>query len=191
MKKLLISLLISSVSSAVLAKLPVPTDEAKAKAAEVAAKTAWSGKVDIYLLCKSQDKVAASYYKTAMATGKDTKPAVATPPCVDVGAFAYVPVDAAATKPLEAAGAHSPPATAAGPPNTKIPDAVINPGNKPAVPPDKKVVDAGKPVEVTKPLEAAGAHSPPATAASPPNTKIPDAVINPGNKAAVTPAKKV
>ena len=192
-KKLLTFLLVTSLSSVVLAKLPAPNDEAKAKAAEVAAKTAWSGKGDIYLLCKSQDKVAASYYKTAMAAGKDTKPAVATPPCVDAGVFAYVPVEAAkpveATKPLEAAGAHSPPATAAGPPNTKIPDAVINPGNKAATPPDKKVVEAARPVEATKPLEAAGAHSPPATAASPPNTKIPDAVINPGNKAATPPAK--
>ena len=181
MKKLLISLLATSISSVVLAKLPAPSDEAKAKAAEIAAKTAWSGKVDIYLLCKSQDKVAASYYKTAMGTGKDIKPAVPTPPCADPGAFAYVPVEAA--KPLEAAGAHSPPATAASPPNPQVPDAVINPGNKAATSPAKKVV------ETAKPLEAAGAHSPPATAASPPNTKIPDAVINPGNKAATPSAK--
>ena len=137
MKKLLIFLLVTSISSVALAKLPAPSDEAKAKAAEIAAKTAWSGKADIYLLCKSQDKVAVSYYKTAMATGKDTKPAVATPPCADPGVFAYVPVEA--VKPLEAAGAHSPPATAAGPPNTKIPDAVINPGNKAVTPPAKKV----------------------------------------------------
>ena len=149
MKKLLISLLATFISSVVLAKLPAPNDEAKAKAAEVAAKTAWSGKVDNYLLCKSQDKVAASYYKTAMAAGKDTKPAVATSPCVDPGAFAYVSVDAA------------------------------KPG------------DTTKPVEVTKPLEAAGAHSPPTTAASPPSTKAPDSVINPGNKAETPPSKKI
>ena len=195
MKKLLISLLVSSVSSVVFAKLPAPSDEAKAKAAEIAAKAAWSGKVDIYLLCKSQDKVAASYYKTAMATGKDIKPAVATPPCADPGVFAYVPVEAVkpveAPKPLEAAGAHSPPTTAASPPNTKIPESVISPGNKPATPEAKKVIGAAKPVEAPKPLEAAGAHSPPATAASPPNTKIPDAVINPGNKPATPEAKKV
>ena len=143
MKKLLIFLLVTLASSVVLAKLPAPSDEAKAKAAEVAAKTAWSGKVDNYLLCKSQDKVAASYYKTAMAIGKDTKPAAATPLCADPGAFAYVPTEAAkpveVTKPLEAAGAHSPPATAASPPNTRVPDAVINPGNKAAAPPAKKI----------------------------------------------------
>lgn len=143
MKKFLISLLVATVSSVALAKLPAPSEEAKAKAAEAAAKTAWSGKVDNYLLCKSQDKVAARYYKTAVASGKETKPAAATPPCADPGVFAYVPPEAAKpvepAKPLEAAGAHSPPATAASPPNTKAPDAVINPGNKVATPPAKKV----------------------------------------------------
>lgn len=73
------------------AKLPAPSEEAKAKAAETAAKSAWTAKVEGYLLCKSQDKTAAHYYKTAKAT----KPAVATPPCADPGAFVYpLPVDA-------------------------------------------------------------------------------------------------
>ena len=148
MKKFLIFPLLAFASCMALAKLPALSDEAKTKAAEAAAKSNWAGKVDNYLLCKSQDKVAASYYKTAIASGKDIKPAVATPPCADPGVFAYVPVEAAkpgdaakpveAAKPLEAAGAHSPPATAASPPNTKIPDAVINPGNKPATPEAKK-----------------------------------------------------
>ena len=125
MKKLLISLLVTCASSMALAKLPALTDEAKAKAAEAAAKTAWTGKMDNYLLCKSQDKVAASYYKTAKATGKDTKPAAAIPPCADPGTFVYLPAEAA--KPIEAAGAHSPAATAASPPSTKVPDAVVTP----------------------------------------------------------------
>jgi hypothetical protein len=137
MKKLLISVLIMGAASAVLAKLPALSDEAKAKAAEAAAKSAWAGKVDNYLLCKSQDKVAASYYKTAKATGKDAKPAAATPPCADPGAFVYVPPEPA--KPIEAAGAHSPTATAASPPSTKAPDATVNPATKPGAAPAKKV----------------------------------------------------
>ena len=92
-------------STAAMAKLPALSDEAKAKAAETAAKAAWVGKTDNYLLCKSQDKVAASYYKTAMSTGKPTKTAATVPPCADPGAFAYVPPEA--VKPIEAAGAHS------------------------------------------------------------------------------------
>lgn len=116
-------------STAVLAKLPALSDEAKAKAAETAAKAAWNGKMDNYLLCKSQDKVAGSYYKTAMAAGKPTKPAATVAPCADPGAFAYVPVEAA--KPIEAAGAHSPTATAASPPSGKQTDAAVNPVKKP------------------------------------------------------------
>ena len=129
MKKLLIATLLAGVSVASLAKLPAVSDEAKAKAAEAAAKAAWAGKVDNYLLCKSADKVAASYFMTAKAAGKDTKPPTATPPCADPGAFAYTPPEAA--KPIEAAGAHSPAATAASPPSSKQPDAVINPAKKP------------------------------------------------------------
>ncbi|MEO6291398.1 MAG: hypothetical protein ABIO88_02115, partial [Burkholderiaceae bacterium] len=70
------AVLVSLTATAAFAKLPAVSDEAKAKAAEAAAKTAWSAKVDAYLSCKSQDKVAAHYYKTAKAAGKETKPAV-------------------------------------------------------------------------------------------------------------------
>ncbi len=93
MKKFLVAGLLLSASVLVTAKIPAPVldDAAKAKAAETAAKTAWSGKVDSYQLCKSQDKAAAAYYKTAKATGKPTKPAAATPPCADPGPFVYKP----------------------------------------------------------------------------------------------------
>ncbi len=130
MKKILITVCLAGLPLLSLAKLPAPvlTDEAKAKAAEAAAKTAWAGKVDTFQLCKAQDKVAASYFKTAKAAGKETKPAAAVPPCGDPGPFAYVPVEA---KPIEAAGAHSPSATATSPPSTKQPDAVVNPAKKP------------------------------------------------------------
>ena len=128
MKTVLISMLALAVSSAALAKLPALSDEAKAKAAEAAAKTAWAGKVDSYQLCKSQDKVAAAYFKSAKSTGKEAKPAPAMPACADPGAFVYAPAEAA--KPIEAAGAHSPATTAASPPSTKQPDAVVNPAKK-------------------------------------------------------------
>ncbi|MES2360639.1 MAG: hypothetical protein V4646_02425 [Pseudomonadota bacterium] len=128
MKKILITVCLAGMSLLALAKLPALSDDAKAKAAEAAAKAAWAGKVDAYQLCKSQDKVAASYYKSAKAAGKDTKPAAATPACADPGAFAYTPPEAA--KPLEAAGAHSPAATATSPPSGKQTDAVVNPASK-------------------------------------------------------------
>lgn len=127
MKKLLILSLLAAASAASLAKLPALSDEAKAKAAEAAAKTAWTGKVEAYQLCKSQDKVAASYYKTAKAAGKETKPPAAAPACADPGPFAYTPPEA---KPVEASGAHSPAGNAASPPSTRQPDAVGNPAKK-------------------------------------------------------------
>ena len=97
------------------AKLPTPSDEAKAKAAETAAKTAWTEKVSAYQLCKVQDKKAAAYLANAKKAGKEVKPTAGTPPCTDPGAFAYTPPEA---KPLEASGAHSPAGTAVTPPST-------------------------------------------------------------------------
>jgi hypothetical protein len=78
-------------STLALAKLPAPGDEAKAKAAEAAAKTSWSNQVANFQLCKSMNQVAASYVAQARKTGQETKPAVATPPCADPGPFVYVP----------------------------------------------------------------------------------------------------
>jgi hypothetical protein len=129
MKKLIAASLLITVSALATAKLPPPSEEVKAKAAQAAAKAAWDGKVDAYLSCKAQDKVAAHYYKTAKAAGKDTKPATATPPCTEPGAFSYTPPELA--KPLEESGAHSPAATATSPPSTKTPAAAIAPAKKP------------------------------------------------------------
>ena len=129
MKTVLIAAVLLSASSLTLAKLPALSAEAKAKADEAAAKAAWATKVETYQLCQWQDKVAASYYKSAQTAGKETKPPTATPPCGDPGAFAYVAPQS--PKPLEAAGAHSPPDTAVAPPSSKVPDSVMNPMKKP------------------------------------------------------------
>ena len=60
----LLALSLLGVSSlAGVAKLPPPSDEAKAKAAEAAAKAAHGGKVAAYKLCQAMDKVAARYYR--------------------------------------------------------------------------------------------------------------------------------
>jgi hypothetical protein len=110
MNKSLISLatllLASLFSVSALAKLPAPSDEAKAKAAEAAAKTAHGNKVADFQLCKSREKVAAHYYKTAKASGKETNPPVATPACADPGPFvAAAPAAPAAVAAAPAAGA--------------------------------------------------------------------------------------
>ena len=110
MKKTFISMatlvLASLFSVSAMAKLPALSDEAKAKAAEAAAKTAHGNKVADFQLCKSREKVAAHYYKTAKASGKPTNPPVATPPCVDPGAYvAAAPAAPAAVAAAPAAGA--------------------------------------------------------------------------------------
>lgn len=92
MKKIIIAFGLMALGTSVFAKLPPPSDEAKAKAAEAAAKTAHNGKMDNYLLCKSQDKVAAHVQRTNKA--KAGKPA-ATPTCADPGKFVYTPPEAA------------------------------------------------------------------------------------------------
>ena len=112
--KLLATLLVG-LSASAFAKLPPPNDEAKAKAAEAAAKTAHTAKADGYLLCKSQDKVAAHVQRTNKA--KAGKP-VATPPCADPGKFVYTPPEAtptAAVAPAAAPAATTPAAPAAAP----------------------------------------------------------------------------
>ena len=111
MKTLCAAAVLAVVSSLASAKLPAPSDEAKAKTAEAAAKTAWAGKVDGYKLCLSQDKVVAHYKKVPVV--KEVKApakaasAVASAPvgCVDPGPFVYTPVVAA---PAGAASAVAP-----------------------------------------------------------------------------------
>lgn len=98
------------VSAPVLAKLPPLSDDAKAKAAEAAAKTAHGNKVADFQLCKSREKTAAHYFRTAKAAGKETKPAMETPACVDPGPY----VAASAPAPA-AAPASAPAVTAAAP----------------------------------------------------------------------------
>jgi hypothetical protein len=99
-----------------MAKLPALSDEAKAKAAEAAAKTAHGNKVADFQLCKSREKVAAHYYKTAKASGKQTTPPVATPPCADPGPFvAAAPAPAAPAVAAAPAAGAKPAAPAAAP----------------------------------------------------------------------------
>ena len=93
-----------------LAKLPAPSDEAKAKAAEAAAKTAHGNKIANFQLCKSMDKVAVGYFAQAKKDGKTVKPADASAAaCADPGPFVYTPPTAAApSAPAAVAAAPAP-----------------------------------------------------------------------------------
>jgi hypothetical protein len=100
-----------------LAKLPAPSDDAKAKAAEAAAKGAWGDKVAAFQLCRAMDRTVDSYRQHAKAAGKDAPAQTETPPCADPGPFV--------APPLEAAGAHSPATTATAPPSSQAPAAEL------------------------------------------------------------------
>lgn len=104
MNKTLLALAVSLLTLPALAKLPAPSEEVKAKAAEAAAKAAHGNKVENYKLCLSMDKAAAHYFKTSAAAKKDVKPAVATPACADPGPF-VAPTAAAAVVPTAAPAA--------------------------------------------------------------------------------------
>ena len=144
MKKLLLLATLLSACSLVHAKLPPPSDEAKAKAAETAAKAAWTDKVGSFQLCKTTDKVAARYLAETGKVGKPAPP-TPTPPCADPGPFVYAPPVAVAanvpattpttSKPLESASAHSPPGNAVSPPSSTTPSAATAPA--PAAAPKK------------------------------------------------------
>ena len=116
-------------SGLAVAKLPPLSDDAKAKAAEAAAKTAYAAKLDGYKLCLAMDKVAAGYQASAARASKPAPTPTATPQCAEPGPFVstlvstQVAAAAATTPPLEAAAAHSPARTAAAPPSTLTPAA--------------------------------------------------------------------
>ncbi|MFT3956611.1 MAG: hypothetical protein QM722_20170 [Piscinibacter sp.] len=87
MRPLLIALACSTLAATALAKLPPLSDEAKAKAAEAAAKTAHGNKVADFQLCRSMDKVAARYQAEAGKAGKSVNRPTETPACADPGPF--------------------------------------------------------------------------------------------------------
>jgi len=107
MNKLIVAIGLALTAPLALAKLPALDDAAKAKAAEAAAKTAWTGKVEAYQLCKAQDRVAA-HYRKGSAGGKKGAEASA---CADPGPFAYTPPG---QKPAEPAAAAPKPAAKKG-----------------------------------------------------------------------------
>lgn len=105
-------------AGAALAKLPPLSDEAKAKAADTASKAAWTDKVGLYQLCQATDRVAGTYRAGAVAAGKPASGPEQMPPCTDPGPY-VAQTTPAASKPLEASGAHSPAGMATSPPSNK------------------------------------------------------------------------
>lgn len=81
---LLAGLALSAAATANQPAAPAQTDEAKAKAAELAkARAAHTAKVDAYKVCLAMERAAANYRKTA----QNPKPPTPTAACADPGPF--------------------------------------------------------------------------------------------------------
>jgi outer membrane lipoprotein-sorting protein len=98
---LLLALIVTSAGA--WAKLPPPSEEAKAKAEEAKAKAAESAKADAELLGKSQDRVAEKYIKEQKAKGIVVKPTPIAPPAPPAAAATPAVPVAAAPAPAPAA----------------------------------------------------------------------------------------
>ena len=94
---------LAAFAASAFAKLPPLSDEAKAKAAEAALKTAWSDKVAGFQLCKAMDKAAAAYQAATKNASKEPAVPVATPPCADPGPFVAAPAPGASAAAAPAA----------------------------------------------------------------------------------------
>ena len=191
MKNLCIAAMLAAACGVGLAKIPAPVldDAAKAKAAETAAKAAWQAKIDVFLVCRVQDRVAAFYRKSASgaaaAAAREARPMAVSTVAVAPAASAPAAM-AAASAPAAMAAASA----AAGPPPTAVVAA------KPAVAGGTAAAPAGAPTPTPcadpgafafnkpseTPLETSGAHSPAGNAVSPPSVRA--------NSAEMAPAKK-
>ncbi len=213
---LYVGLVMAVIAGSAAAKLPPLDEDGKLKAAEAAAKNAWNEKVGLLKHCQALDRIAASYRIKAPSAASAVP--VATPACVDPGPYvsaaaaaasaasaakvttavtaaaggAPAAQGAAATKPLEVSGAHSPAAAATTPPSTRTPAAATVPitaapnaamanagtATKPA-PGAQPARTAATPITPVKdkPVEMSEAHSPPGTAVSPPSVNATNAEL--------------
>lgn len=161
MRHALLPVALAVLATAAAAKLPPPSDAAKAKAAEAAAKAAWQAKIDAYQLCKAQDRVAVVYKKEkGAAHGGAAAP--------EKTAAAAAPAASAASAPTAPSAAAS--AASGTPVKWTPPPPCADPGPFAYNPPEQK------------PLETSEAHSPAGTAASPPSVKEHSGVIQGGKK---------
>jgi hypothetical protein len=118
LSKILLALVSLAVAGSAAAKLPPPSEEAKAKAAQAKDRAGWADKVAGYQSCMAQDRVVARYKKTAMAK-PGSAGAAAVPACQNPGPYvaavaAVAAPPVAAAMPVAAAPAPAaPPAAAA------------------------------------------------------------------------------
>lgn len=172
-KKLVFTACALAACSLAMAKLPPLDDAAKAKAAEAAAKAAWSGKVAAYKLCQVQDRIASEYRRTAAS-----RPAAA-PAAADATASA-----AAAPAATTPSNSGNPTTTAQGG-GTPVSTVAAAPALTPCADPGPFAYNP----PAQTPLETSGAHSPAGNATAPPSVRPESAKMAPAQPATANSKK--
>ncbi len=90
------------------AKLPAPSEEAQAKAAEAKVKAAENAKMESELLGKTQDRVAQKYIADQKAKGVIVKPTPIAPPAPPAAVPLAATAGAAAPAPVAPVAAPAP-----------------------------------------------------------------------------------
>ncbi len=101
--KFALILALTVASAGAWAKLPPPSEEAKAKAEEAKAKAAETAKLEAEQLANAQNRVAEAFIKQQKAKGITVKPTPIAPPAPPAAAVPAAPVAAAPAAPAPAA----------------------------------------------------------------------------------------
>ncbi|MBP5996853.1 MAG: hypothetical protein KA535_02785 [Azonexus sp.] len=102
-RKFALILALTVASAGAWAKLPPPSEEAKAKAEEAKAKAAENAKLEAEQLANAQNRVAEAFIKQQKAKGITVKPTPIVPPAPPAAAAPAAPVAAAPAAPAPAA----------------------------------------------------------------------------------------
>ena len=97
--KFALILALTVASAGAWAKLPPPSEEAKAKAEEAKAKAAETAKLEAEQLANAQNRVAESFIRQQKAKGITVKPTPIAPPAPPAAAAPAAPVAAVAAGP--------------------------------------------------------------------------------------------
>ncbi len=101
--KFALILALTVASAGAWAKLPPPSEEAKAKAEEAKAKAAETAKLEAEQLANAQNRVAEAFIRQQKAKGITVKPTPIAPPAPPAAAVPAAPVAAAPAAPAPAA----------------------------------------------------------------------------------------
>lgn len=100
--KFALILALTVASAGAWAKLPPPSEEAKAKAEEAKAKAAETAKLEAEQLANAQNRVAEAFIRQQKAKGITVKPTPIAPPPAPAAAAPVAPVAAAPAAPAPA-----------------------------------------------------------------------------------------